>query len=107
MTSGVGRCWTKSSPCLDGGLDRACEKIRPPGNDAVFKAARRGPQFASRLNVQGQASDLARHGGGHRAVFACQLESHRCRQRQPGPGGPPIRASGENLGVARALTARS
>jgi len=42
------------SPYLDGGPGRTgYEKIRPTGNAAVFKAARRGPRFASSLNVQG------------------------------------------------------
>jgi hypothetical protein len=83
------------------------EKIRPPGNAAVFQAARRGPRFASRLNVQGRQAiwpgTAAGTAPGSPARASRTTAGSGSLAREDLPSGP----SGENLAVAQAPAARS
>ena len=96
-----------ASPYHDGGPGQTGdERIRPPGNAAVVQAARQGPRFSSRPNVQGRQAIPPRTAAG---TAPCSPASS---SRTATGGGNPAREdlpsgpSGENLAAARAPTAR-
>lgn len=70
-------------PYLGGGPDQTgYGTTRPPGNEAVFEHPVERPRFPGLLNVEaGRHSDLAAHGGAHRAAFVYQIASYRSWQQ--------------------------
>jgi len=86
-------------PYHDGGPGQArYEKIRPPGNDAALKAARRGPRFASRLNAGGRQAISPSTAAGPPARSSHTTVGSGNPAREGLPPGP----SGENLAAAPA-----